>query len=45
MQSRSVPEVKKALQKHGIPYVETHVEERGVRITQVCSHPVLNLGE
>ena len=28
-----------ALQQHGIPFVETHVEEMGVKITQVCSPP------
>ncbi len=39
LQSRSVPAVKMALQKHEIPYVETHVEERGVRITQVAFPP------
>ena len=36
MQSNSLPAVKEALQRHEIRFVETQVEERGVRVTQVC---------
>lgn len=44
LQSNSLPEVEKALQRHGIPFRKAQVEEGGVRVTQVTQrlvHPWL----
>ena len=35
-QASSLPDVKEALLRHGIPFVETKVKEGGVMVTQVC---------